>query len=193
MSSSEAKSSTENNIQSKGRGRPPKKIQSPIASASTTCTWCAESKTPLKYVLPTQTGKKEFCSETCIAEFRKAYNKGACVECDNVIRSNAPNKEFCSSYCLNKNKKKNGAALAAQNSGRLSLNNNNLQSASNNNNKDSPGGSPNPVKTVKNLGDTGNFKDHFAMNRTGPSPMFQYEHFQVFDWKDYLKVSNFIQ
>jgi len=30
----------------------------------------------LQYVLPTQTGKKEFCSETCIVEYRKAYSKG---------------------------------------------------------------------------------------------------------------------
>lgn len=39
------------------------------------CTWCVESKQSLKYVLPTQNGKKEFCSETCLAEFRKAYSK----------------------------------------------------------------------------------------------------------------------
>lgn len=47
-------------------GRPPK---------NRICTWCAESRQPLKYILPTQHGKKEFCSETCLSEFRKAYNK----------------------------------------------------------------------------------------------------------------------
>lgn len=85
----------------RGPGRPPKK--------SVTCTWCAESKTPLKYVLPTVNGKKEFCSETCLSEFRKAYSKGACLNCDNVIRGNAPSnsKDFCSTYCLNKYQKKN--------------------------------------------------------------------------------------
>ena len=189
MSSSETKSSPDvNSNQAKGRGRPPKKLQSPIASS--TCTWCGENKTPLKYVLPTQTGKKEFCSETCIAEFRKAYNKGACRECDNVIRPNAPNKEFCSTYCLNKNKKKNGtAALASQHSSsKLSFNNNNLPTASNNN-KESLGSSQSLGKGVKSLVEASSFKEHFAMNRTGQSPMFQYEHFQVFDWKDYLKVS----
>ncbi|XP_041980214.1 polycomb protein Scm [Aricia agestis] len=77
----------------RGPGRPPKR----------TCTWCAESKTPLKYVLPTENGKKEFCSETCLSEFRQAYSKGACLNCDNVIRANAPpNKNFCSTYCLEK-------------------------------------------------------------------------------------------
>ncbi|XP_017088751.2 polycomb protein Scm [Drosophila bipectinata] len=80
------------------RGRPPKRA---------TCTWCGEGKLPLQYVLPTQTGKKEFCSETCIAEFRKAYSKGACTQCDNVIRDGAPNKEFCSIMCMNKHQKKN--------------------------------------------------------------------------------------
>lgn len=47
-------------------GRPPK---------SRLCTWCSESRQQLKYILPTQHGKKEFCSETCLSEFRKAYNK----------------------------------------------------------------------------------------------------------------------
>lgn len=83
----------------RGPGRPPKKIIS--------CTWCNETKLPLKYVYPTTNGKKEFCSETCLAEFRKAYIKGACIQCDNVIRgNNGPSKDFCSTYCMNKNQKK---------------------------------------------------------------------------------------
>ncbi|XP_022905806.1 polycomb protein Scm [Onthophagus taurus] len=84
----------------RGPGRPPKKIIS--------CTWCNEGKLPLKYVLPTQNGKKEFCSETCLSEFRKAYVKGACLQCDNVIRgSNNPSKDYCSIYCMNKHQKRN--------------------------------------------------------------------------------------
>ncbi|CAH1118812.1 unnamed protein product [Phaedon cochleariae] len=83
----------------RGPGRPPKKIVS--------CTWCNETKLPLKYVFPTTNGKKEFCSETCLAEFRKAYVKGACILCDNVIRgNNSPSKEYCSTYCMNKHQKK---------------------------------------------------------------------------------------
>lgn len=84
----------------RGPGRPPKK--------NTSCTWCNENKLPLKYVYPTTNGKKEFCSETCLAEFRKAYIKGACIQCDNVIRgTNSPSKEFCSTYCMTKHQKKN--------------------------------------------------------------------------------------
>lgn len=49
------------------KGRPPK--------AKSTCTMCNESKHPLNYVLPTQNGKKEFCSVNCLAEFRKEYVK----------------------------------------------------------------------------------------------------------------------
>lgn len=88
----------------RGPGRPPKKV--------VICTWCAESKTPLKFVLPQPNGKKEFCSETCLSEFRKAYSKGACMVCDNVIRGNAPSnsKDICSTYCLNKYQKKNDKA-----------------------------------------------------------------------------------
>lgn len=48
-------------------GRPPK--------AKSTCTMCNESKHPLNYVLPTQNGKKEFCSVNCLTEFRKEYVK----------------------------------------------------------------------------------------------------------------------
>lgn len=85
----------------RGPGRPPKKLVS--------CTWCNEVKLPLKYVFPTTNGKREFCSENCLAEFRKAYVKGStCIQCNNVIRggSNAPNKEFCSTFCMNKHQKK---------------------------------------------------------------------------------------
>lgn len=89
-----------------GPGRPPKFKNS--------CTWCGETKQQLNYVLPTHYGKKEFCSETCLTEFRKAYGRGACVQCDNVIRgtpvrlekSDGPTKDFCSSLCLNKHQKK---------------------------------------------------------------------------------------
>lgn len=150
------------------------------------CTWCAETKTALKYVLPTQNGKKEFCSETCIAEFRKAYSKGACKECDNAIRGNAPNREFCSTYCLNKNNKKKGitdgnqaqpqAPSTSQNK-LINHNNNNLE---NNNSKQQQKNSSS-VETNNN----NTIKEHAV---TKISPMFQFEPFHVFDWNEYLKV-----
>lgn len=110
-------SSSENTatMNQRSRGRPAKKA---------TCTWCAESKQLLQYVLPTQNGKKEFCSETCIAEFRKAYSKGACAQCDNVIRDGAPNKEFCSLMCMNKHQKKNGSTRSVNNGVRGDLDRN---------------------------------------------------------------------
>lgn len=90
-----------------GPGRPPKLKNS-------ACTWCGETKQPLKYVLPTQHGKKEFCSETCLSESRKTYARGACVQCENVIRGtpfrleqkDSSTKDFCSSFCLNAYQKK---------------------------------------------------------------------------------------
>lgn len=154
---------------SAGKKSPIKNIQSPQ-----TCTWCAETKTPLKYVLPTQNGKKEFCSESCIAEFRKAYSKGACIECDNAIRANAPSREFCSTFCLNKNKKKTTASGAPSTSQSKSLNNNNNNLSNNNKQKSSLEANNNTIK------------EHYAVTKI--SPMFQYEAFHVFDWKEYLKV-----
>lgn len=141
-------SNTNNNL--KTRGRPAKK--------PATCTWCGEGKSPLQYVLPTQNGKKEFCSETCIAEFRKAYSKGACIQCDNVIRGNTPSKEFCSTFCMNKYQKKNGTNSSRQSAN----NNNNHREQERNSTRISP-----------------------ATTLTGP---FQYESFHVFNWDDYLKV-----
>ncbi|XP_061397328.1 polycomb protein Scm [Musca vetustissima] len=102
-------STGQSSLNQRSRGRPAKRA---------TCTWCGESKQPLQYVLPTQNGKKEFCSETCIAEFRKAYSKGACSQCDNVIREGAPNKEFCSLMCMNKHQKKNGPTRSLSNGSR---------------------------------------------------------------------------
>lgn len=159
---------------STGKKSPIKQIQSPQV-----CTWCAETKTPLKYVLPTQNGKKEFCSESCIAEFRKAYNKGACIECDNAIRPNAPTREFCSPYCLNKNKKKTAASGTQQapSTSQNKLLNNNNNNLSNNNKQ----------KSMIETNNNNTIKEHYAVTKI--SPMFQYEAFHVFDWKEYLKVS----
>lgn len=176
--SDESKSGSTNSLMNgKSRSSGGKKQSSPIKQIQSpqTCTWCAETKTPLKYVLPTQNGKKEFCSEGCIAEFRKAYSKGACVECDNAIRANAPNREFCSTFCLNKNKKKSAGSQPSTSQQR-SLNNNN-NSLTNNNKKGS-------VETNNN----NSIKEHYAMSKI--SPMFQYEAFHVFNWDEYLSVRN---
>lgn len=93
-----------------GPGRPPK--------LKTFCTWCGETKQSLKYVLPTQHGNKEFCSQICLSEYRKGYvsERGACVHCDNVIRGipvtldqqDGPTKYFCSPFCCSKHQKKEG-------------------------------------------------------------------------------------
>jgi polycomb protein SCMH1 len=179
------------NRNSSGKSSPVKQNSSPQQQQQNRCTWCAETKQPLKYVLPTQNGKKEFCSETCIAEFRKAYNKGACKECDNAIRGgNAPNRDFCSTYCLNKNSKKKAGqqtstSTTPSTSQTRTINNNNNTSTENNNNSKQKSSSATIVETNNN---NTLMKEHYAMTKI--SPMFQYEAFHVFDWKEYLKVSS---
>lgn len=178
------------NISSNGKKSPVKQQQQISSSPQNTnrCTWCAETKQPLKYVLPTQNGKKEFCSETCIAEFRKAYNKGACKECDNAIRGNAPNRDFCSTYCINKHSKKKGTSTAAASTSQPKMVNNNNNSIENNNSKQkssTPASTPSAVEANNN---NTLMKEHYAMTKI--SPMFQYEAFHVFDWSEYLKVHN---
>ncbi|XP_043267271.1 polycomb protein SCMH1 [Venturia canescens] len=182
----------------RGPGRPPKPKHS--------CTWCGETKQLLKYVLPTQHGKKEFCSETCLSEFRKAYVRGACVQCDNVIRGtpvkleqrDAPTKDFCSSFCLNKHQKKEIQAESKKNSGE----------------QPSPAASPAPSGIPSTNGNS-SLTPTFSSTSTvstppipiNPSPInpsvnshppstssgpFQYETYQTFDWELYLKKTNSI-
>ncbi|XP_017886952.1 polycomb protein Scm isoform X2 [Ceratina calcarata] len=160
----------------RGPGRPPKSKNS--------CTWCAELKLPLKYVLPTQHGKKEFCSQTCLSSFRKAYVRGACVQCDNVIRGtpvrleekDTPTKNFCSPYCLNKHHKKTAQSEVKKNNNRDQgspasslasgvINNNNV---------------PSTTQSFTNVG-------HSPSTSTGS---FQYETYPTFDWDLYLKETN---
>ncbi|CAB3371844.1 Hypothetical predicted protein [Cloeon dipterum] len=105
----------------KPRGRPPK--------PKTCCTWCMEQKQTLLYVIPTAQGKKEFCSEKCLAEYRKAMAKGICLQCKGVIRGSPvkweiPEQEaklFCSVTCMGKYRKvetkKNGDSIPS-NAGR---------------------------------------------------------------------------
>jgi hypothetical protein len=187
--------SPQNNNKVRGR----KKLSSPL----TACTWCAEHKTPLKYVLPTQNGKKEFCSESCIAEFRKAYSKGACIQCDNVIRTNAPNREYCSAFCMNKHQKKNGATTTTQSTTATatSSNHNNTSSGTTVTTPTTGKTNSNNVKLLGENNNNNHSKD-LSNNRKSPginrvSPVtttstggpFQYESFHVFNWDEYLKVS----
>lgn len=73
------------------------------------CTWCGSNASPLKYVIPTKECKKEFCSEKCLAEFRKTLLKVTCAQCDGQVRGtpllfevqNQPSKHFCTPSCLN--------------------------------------------------------------------------------------------
>lgn len=141
----------------RGAGRPSKN--------KTSCTWCGENKQPLKYVLPTQHGKKEFCSETCLSEFRKAYIKGACLYCDNVIRGtpvrveqqDSSAKDFCSTYCLNKHTKKEQAAQLAE---------------------------------QKRVGSTEQRSLGSTSSQASPASMMQFDSYTTFEWDVYLRETN---
>lgn len=156
-----------------------------------TCTWCGENKTPLKYVLPTQNGKKEFCSETCIAEFRKAYSKGACIECDNVIRGSAPSREFCSTFCMNKNQKKNNVTSRHNNNNNVSSNNNITTTSSSTSSSTANANSGTGTNSTASGGGGGGTRLSPVSSSPSPSGPFQYESFHVFNWDNYLKVRIF--
>lgn len=131
------------------------------------CTWCGETKSALKYVLPTPTGRKEFCSETCIGEYRKSESKGSCQLCGNIVKKNSPNKDFCSTICLTRHQRKRNSSITTSGSSReRSPTNNNTINVSSNNNSARMG----------------------SVTTTLPSGQFQYESFVAFSWKNYLKV-----
>lgn len=148
----------------RGRGRPPK--------PKSACTWCGETKLPLKYVLPTQHSKKEFCCQSCLAEYRQAYMRGACVQCDNVIRGTPVRsaeqspKDFCSAACLEKHQKKESQDDTKKISDEQTL----LVASPVQNNQ----------STKVNLNNSANTS----------SGTFQYETYQTFDWSLYLKETN---
>lgn len=103
-----AQNESNNNNNPKLRTRLAKKSTSPTQMSA--CGWCSDNKPILKYILPTLSGENlQFCSEMCIAEFRKAVKKGACKQCGNVVRAGlSPHKEYCSTFCMNKAMPKNG-------------------------------------------------------------------------------------
>ncbi|XP_043220789.1 polycomb protein SCMH1-like isoform X1 [Amphibalanus amphitrite] len=121
------------------------------------CNWCLETKTSLKYVLPTQTSKKDFCSELCLSEYRKAYNKSACVHCDDVVRGEPVREQtdagrsllFCSADCRARH-----------------------QAAS-------------PSSTL--TAGTGNGTTHKRGHRPSMASMAIAEAIQQFDWEEYLR------
>lgn len=186
-------------------------------SSTATCIWCGEAKTPLKYVLPTQNGKKEFCSETCILEFRKAYSKGACIQCDNVIRANAPKPNFCSTFCMKKHQKKALAAAAAAASSATAapsspsdgpsststaaagsspkVNGNNNGSSSSSSSSSNGAGNGHGSSARRSNGNNSPGRESAVAARISPvsttttTGPFQYESFHVFDWTEYLRDS----
>lgn len=80
------------------------------------CAWCEDNKKDLKYCLNTGQGRKDFCSDTCMAEYKKAYIKSTCAICGTSIEGSPVQieehgqiKELCSTECFQKYQLKEGA------------------------------------------------------------------------------------
>lgn len=170
-------------------GRPAKKV-------ATLCGWCEEpssGKQPmLKYVWEQE--KKEFCSKSCIAQFKEAHSRGFCVQCDNVLGLAAPHKEFCSMYCLNKYERAN-AAPGSGGGGDGHLLGAGSPTTNGANHTPHPPSTPTPPGVQQQQSSSPNNNNHHVNNNnnnnsSAPSARsFQYESFHVFNWDDYLKVS----
>lgn len=149
------------------------------------CGWCEEpasSKQPmLKYVWEHE--KREFCSKSCIAQFKEAHSKGFCVQCDNVLGLAAPHKEFCSMYCLNKYQRANAAAAAS------GAGSNQTPAISPNGGGAAAQSSPNNNNNHVNNNNSSSPSAAAAVSQMALTRTFQYESFHVFNWDDYLKVS----
>lgn len=182
----------------RGPGRPPK--------LKTFCTWCGETKQSLKYVLPTQHGNKEFCSQICLSEYRKGYvsERGACVQCDNVIRGtpvrldqqDGPTKYFCSHFCCNKHQKKDGQSDSKKNNNEqrsTTVVSQVLSTISSNNNSTTVAAT---TMTTTSTTSNQSYKSNFNISQSSSSSSstssgnFQFETYQTFDWEQYLKETN---
>uniref|UniRef100_A0A182VQP1 SAM domain-containing protein n=1 Tax=Anopheles minimus TaxID=112268 RepID=A0A182VQP1_9DIPT len=160
------------------------------------CGICLEEKNPLKYILPSHGNTQAFCSESCIMEFRKNGQR-TCLQCDNVVRANAPNPSFCSTFCLKKFQKKrtpNLMHLVDDMKSNGSNNNNNTNSHNHNSSNGSNGGT-NGGRRSQGGGNLSPGRPP-AQSTTRISPVtttqagaFQYESFHVFDWSEYLRES----
>uniref|UniRef100_A0A182QC87 SAM domain-containing protein n=1 Tax=Anopheles farauti TaxID=69004 RepID=A0A182QC87_9DIPT len=173
-----------------------------VPNSALTCGWCLEVKDKLLFVLPMPGGKKEFCSEPCIADYRK-LSKGACIQCDNIIRANAPRANICSTFCLKKFQKKRFAGLPGPGEGMKALNggninnNNNISSHNHNSSSSNKNGSSNgPGRRSQGQGGsnspgqpaaTGQPTSRVSPVTTTQAGAFQYESFHVFDWSEYLR------
>lgn len=166
------------------------------------CAWCSEIK-PLGFVLPTLSGERDFCSELCIIAFRDALKKGACTLCGNLIRENvAPNELFCSTYCLNKNQMTKNGILHSNNNNNDHNNHNNNNTPNHNHHNNgalskSVNNNNNNNYHKKSHRDTGDgVSSSNTAKRNSPTHSaprsFQYESFNIFDWNEYLLVSNLL-
>ncbi|XP_035891279.1 polycomb protein Scm [Anopheles stephensi] len=165
-------------------------------SGSQTCGMCLEVKSSLKYILPMEGNTKAFCSESCILEYRKNCER-TCIQCDNVVRANAPKPNFCSTFCLKKFQKKRSPNLMELGGDDVKANgspnnNNNTNSHNHNNSPNSSNGSSNGGGGRR----SGNISPGRAATQSSTriSPVtttqtgaFQYESFHVFDWSEYLR------
>uniref|UniRef100_A0A1W7RA05 Polycomb protein SCMH1 n=1 Tax=Hadrurus spadix TaxID=141984 RepID=A0A1W7RA05_9SCOR len=79
------------------------------------CAWCEDNKKDLKYCLNSGQGRKDFCSDTCMAEYKRAYIKSNCAVCETIIlgspvqiEEHGQIKELCSTECFQKYQIKEG-------------------------------------------------------------------------------------
>uniref|UniRef100_A0A182MDC3 SAM domain-containing protein n=1 Tax=Anopheles culicifacies TaxID=139723 RepID=A0A182MDC3_9DIPT len=161
------------------------------------CGMCLEDKIPLKYILPRDGNTQAFCSESCIMEFRK-NDQRTCVQCDNVVRANAPNPSLCSTFCLKKFQKKRSTNLMhlvddLKSNG--SNNNNNTNSHNHNSSNGNNNGGTNGGRRSQGGGNLspgrppGQSTTRISPVTTTQAGAFQYESFHVFDWSEYLRES----
>ncbi|XP_053669570.1 polycomb protein Scm [Anopheles marshallii] len=158
------------------------------------CGICLEEKNPLNYILPMDGNTRAFCSESCITEFRKNGQR-TCVQCDNVVRANAPNPNFCSTFCLKKYQKKRSPSLMHPVDDLKMNGSNNNNNTNSHNHNNSPNGNGSNGRRSQGGGNIspgrsgGQPTTRISPVTTTQAGAFQYESFHVFDWSEYLRES----
>ena len=152
----------------------------PTSSSSSLCHQCGEAKERLLYVLPVPGGKKEFCSEACLTQYRRAQKVARAGQSNG---SSTPSSGSVNGSNGDISGAVNGVDITSANSDTLSDSSNKEEEKDNQGSEKSSDASTSSgvkAETSKN--------DATLSPRKSSSPSSDSDN--SFSWKDYLKETS---
>ena len=158
-----------------GSSNPSPSPSQPTSSSCSSCTQCGEAKERLLYVLPVPGGKKEFCSETCLTQHRRAQkaaragqNNGTATPSGGAVSNGVSNRAV------------NGVDTTSANSDTMSVSSNKEEEKAPSREKSSDASTSSGDKAETSKNDA----------PLSPRKSSSSDSDSAFSWKDYLKETN---